>query len=196
MTTVAHQHQTDAPLWRWPLAVEQYDRTAALAPAEREMLSGLIHRFDTGSIHWLPQARSVLARLLQPLEAVLDSTAASEHSRAGTLLFLLREMNAQGTSFWAWSRDTWVALISYNAWSFRQGRHRPCELRPQLMAVAYLLCGYTDLHLSCHINQSAFARRIFGAAAVEAAVERVGGALRAWGHGDWRVFSSRRRHTR
>lgn len=187
MTAATHQHQTDAPLSRWPLSGEQYDRATSLSSAEREMLSCLIQSFDTGNIHWLPQARSILARLLHPLEAVLDSTAAAERARAGTIILLLREMNCRGTSFWGWSRDAWVELISYNAWSFRQGRRRPCELRPQLMAVAYLLCGYADLHLSCHINQGAFARRIFGAAAVEQAVERVGGALRAWGHGSWRV---------
>jgi integrase len=187
MTALAREQCMDGPLWHWPLSVEQYDRAAVLFPAEQEVLSRLIHGFDAGNIHWHPQAEHALVRLLRPLYTVLDYTAAPEPTRSRTIILLLREMHHRGRSFWAWSRETWVELIGYNAWTFRQGHRRSGDLRPQLMAVAYLLTNIADLHLSCHINHCAFARKIFGAAAIEEAVGRVSGELRQWGHGAWRV---------
>ena len=91
--------------------------------------------------------------------------------RGGVRLDLLRATHAAGCTFWAWDRDRWLAALV---------RPHTCQ---HAMAVAYLLCGVHDLHLHRpFMKEQEFAAKVFGAAAVPAAADRVLAELRRWGY--------------
>lgn len=186
--TVPQQKPVRSPAeWTWPIDISMYNRAKSLSPDEQRQIETLLQSSHVGPLPWPGDAKHALQWLLKPLNDVLDVIHAHAQNRSSTLILVCREMVQQQTTFWAWPRDTWVALIGYNKWSFQQGQSRSADLRPNLMAMAYLLINIADLHLDCRINQSAFAQRIFGEGAIQTAVNRVSHELRQWGHGEYRV---------
>lgn len=173
--------------WSWPIDVRMYDRTRTLNANEQWQLERLIHEFDKSNMHWPPGSKEALHHLLKPLNDVLDVTHALTRTRSGSITLILREMIRQQTTFWAWPREVWVALISYNAATFRTEWRRPADFRPNLAVMAYLLGDVIDLHLDCKINQPALARRIFGENVIQTAVGQISNELLKWGHGKYRI---------
>jgi integrase len=174
-------------LWPWPIDTAVYDRRPDLTSAERDALDVLINDFEAGNAHWAPQAKQALHSLLWPLNDILDLMQVPERTRSMVLILLLREMRHRQLTFWAWTCEVWIEVIGHNRWTFQHGRRRPGDLRQYIMAVGYLLNGYTDLHLFCHINQPSFARKLFGKTAIDEAIRRVSHELLQWGQGKYRI---------
>src|SRR6201999_4304143 len=125
------------------------------------------------------QRLSYLQRLLYPIRDALDWANAGR-SGLNVLSVLTEEMYHQDTAFWAWTPQDWVKLLGPNEADFTQRYHKPRETRQYLVAVAYLLCGFRDLHVIGRINQKALASKIFGNTHVENAVQLVCNEAQRW----------------
>jgi hypothetical protein len=136
------------PAWRPPLGPERYDRRP-LSLAERAALAALAEGpLDGPSATDGPARRAaeaILSRLVRPLHEVyaLRRRDASRRALAAHLLF--RQMHRRGRAFWQWSAQDWHDVVGATAAAFEaaNGRGRGCQgLRPHLLDVAYLLCGF------------------------------------------------------
>jgi site-specific recombinase XerD len=157
--------------WTAPLRADRYDRRARLGARERRALCLI----DRSRYRWPDEAAPALARLTGPIDDVLDFVAprAVWWARSPTRGALLGAMREQGTAFWGWERERWLAVLS---------RTDP-NVRQLVATVAYLLGGQRDLHREFRgWKAGLFARRVFGAAPVEATLGRVQGHLDGLGH--------------
>jgi integrase len=188
--------------WRWPVNPARYDRSPTLTGAEARALQ----RLGTQVLHPWPQRRdtadwTVLDRLLRPLDDAVAalSLPATAQDRLGVVdargLVLLR-CRERGSAFWAWSDADWVGLIGRSVAEFKSARadHAiQATIRPYLLALAYLLCGFSSLRELGPFNRLTFAWRVFGRDRVEAEMSRVGDLLTAWGYSYRRAARGERR---
>ena len=167
------------PPWAMPLAPEAYDRAPGLSPAERAALSVLGAR-DRRTVAGPRSAWQALARLSAPLEDVHALSGKYPSALQASRRVLFAEMRRRDSAFWAWTAADWLETCGSSPRSFHsrypmlsvgQGRHH-------LLVLAYLLGGVRDLR-PFGLSQSCvpLARTIFGFERVEAAMERVAGAL-------------------
>jgi integrase len=115
-----------------------------------------------------------LDRLVRPLNDALDYTGIRTLFRKYVLLFFLREMAERKRSFWGWTTDEWIETIE---------RQKKVEYQ-HVIAVAYLLCGFSDLHRLSknHIVYVVLARKVFGREYMKVVGDRVQSLLREWGY--------------
>lgn len=176
------------PSWTWPIDVARYDRAASLSPAEREHLGRLVARFAAGGRGWHKEARPALRRLLRPLHDTLDhlGAVATEKRkytvRTTVVCLLVRAMHRHDRSFWAFPAETWHEMLGGDYYAYVRQHGVTANARQQLVAVAYLLCGFDGLHTLGRLAHHALAEKVFGADAVNAAVAEVLGDLHAWGY--------------
>lgn len=177
-----------APGWAWPIDVARYDRSAELGAAEREHMGRLVARFAAGGRGWHKEARPALARLLRPLHDVLDhlgATTAEKRNytmRTTVVCLLIRAMHRHDRSFWAFSPEDWHEMLGGDYYAYVRRHGVTANARQQLVAVAYLLCGFGGLHALGRLAHHALAEKVFGADAVNAAVAEVTGDLHTWGY--------------
>jgi len=181
------------PPWSWPIDFTRYDRTPALSPPEADALTTLGQ-----SVRWWCQPRQqgsawrVLDRLVSPLAAVRATwRSQSPHQRYRAdvaVAALLWRCSVEQASYWAWADSTWLRVLGptqaafhavHPAWVDRHARH-------YLIALAYLLDGFTDLGQLGHYNRLALAEKIFGPGPIRAAVDRLTTVLNGWGYHDVR----------
>jgi hypothetical protein len=152
----------DGGEWRWPLDIAMYDRRPHLLSREREELTLLVHRFQARRTCWPKRTYKELHRLLHPLNDVLNLIGCHISSRRGALRLLLAEMHRRQRSFWGWTKEEWLETLCPDAAAFEVRYHRGAHCRPGMMAVAYLLCGFSDILALGQFYQPAFARKVFG----------------------------------
>jgi len=82
-------------------------------------------------------------------------------------------MARRGRPFWGWSTEEWIETISARR-----------EARQHAVAVAYLLCSFSDLHRlkGDHVVYSCLARKVFGREHTERITDRVCEVLTTWGY--------------
>lgn len=169
---VAPKKADDGP-WIWPIDLDRYDRASALTAVEHDMLMRYeeAYRFYRYGRHM--DFGPKLDRLVRPLNDALDYTGIPTSQRRYTLQFLLREMAERRRSFWGWTSDEWIESI-----------HRRKLERQHLLGIAYLLCGFSDLHRieNDGIIYLCLARKVFGRAHVDTIVERMRVLLAEWGY--------------
>ena len=88
--------------------------------------------------------------------------------------------------YWAWSAPTWVRVLGATQAEFHAG-HPPWvdrQVRHYLIALGYLLDCFTDLWPLGNYKRLALAEKIFGAARIRAAVDRLATVLGGWGYQD------------
>jgi hypothetical protein len=173
MTHQAARPEPASPEWQWPIDPVAYDRSPNLSAREQEELALLAERFQARRTSWPKRTYVGLQRLLRPLQDVLTLVDCNISSRRGVLHLLLQEMHQRQQSFWGWTQEAWLDLLGSDATAFERRCHQGTDRRPGVMAVAYLLCGFADLLALGPFCQPAFAKRIFGPAAVEAALTRI-----------------------
>ena len=180
------------PAWVMPLRPEQYDRSS-LSPAERTALAVLVEGHAPMNSTPRRAAEAALARLRAPLHDVsaLRHTQASHHGALAAQL-MCRQMHQRGRAFWQWSVGEWRTAIGTTYAAFEQvhalGGARN-GLRPHLLDVAYLLCGFEDFGpLWTATAFYPMARAIFGAGLIDAQIARIDAVLAhegyAIGHAD------------
>lgn len=87
---------------------------------------------------WSPDVAAELSRLITPINDVLAAAGLKPGSWAGpfTRGDLLAAMGREGIAFWGWDREQWERAVAMSNVNVRQ----------LVIAVAYLLCGFDDLH--------------------------------------------------
>ena len=179
-----------APGWSWPVRAAKYDRSAALSGAEQAGLEilGWGVRFwperwqDPGHPQW-----QALHRLIVPLVCAVESLEVADdwfHRRSArdAVAVLLRGCATHRASFWAWDAATWTGILgaSGDVYLKTYPRWARTSARSYAIALAYLF-GFTDLHRLGNVGRGAVARKVFGRAAVEQAVDQVTSVLHGWG---------------
>lgn len=179
------------PAWPWPIDITRYDRTPTLSPAEADALTVLEERVR----EWRrPRARRsvwrALDRLISPLADVLAtlSTPSVDQCRRAdaAVAAVLRMCAVEHSPYWAWSAPTWIRVLGATQAEF-QAVHPPWvdrQVRHYLIALAYLLDCFTDLWRLGNYKRLALAEKIFGAARIRAAVDRLATVLDGWGYQD------------
>jgi integrase len=134
---------------------------------------------------------NTLARLVEPLDETLAGLHHGEHvryRRAGAQAAgaVLQHCADSGRSWWGWAPWEWARLCGGSAREFVNAQTSPAEstVRPYLVALAYLLGGFTDFHRLGMFNRFHLACLIFGEPVVGESLQRAGEVLEGWGYRD------------
>lgn len=136
----------------WPLDVTLYDQSPALSNQEQEHLALLVARAKEGKKGWHKEAKTALERLLRPLNDVMDHIGATKETkrqytiRTTAICLLIRTMHYHKCSFWAFSQFTWLDILGRDFYAYQRYHGPTANARQQMIAVAYLLCGFEDLN--------------------------------------------------
>jgi hypothetical protein len=162
MTTHAHAIDLESSRPVWPLGIAHYDRRPHLSLGERDALAVLHARRYRPPV----DVTARLARLTAPVDDVLGHVAprAVWWGRSPSRAAVLAGIAGEEMVFWGWDRDQWVRVL----------RATHPNIRQVVAAVGYLLCDHRDLHHDLPgFKLGLFARRVFGAEPVDAALTRV-----------------------
>ena len=178
--SAAQQIISPQPVWRMPIQPELYDRSP-LSDTERMALAVLVDGDARLNSPARRTAEAALVRLTRPLHEVygLRRTDASTRPTATRVMFT--QMHRRGTSFWQWTAQEWCDVVGVTAESFEAANGLPRRrngLRPHLLDVAYLLCGFEQFGPIW--TATAFypmARVVFGADVLEDQVARLDAVL-------------------
>jgi integrase len=132
-----------------------------------------------------------LARLTAPLDETLAGLHHGDHvrfrrARAHAAAVVLQHCADTGQSWWGWTPWEWARLCGGSAREFVTAQPLPTEptVRPFVVALAYLLGGFTDFHRLGTFNRLHLACLVFGEPAVEESLRRASGVLDRWGYRD------------
>jgi integrase len=130
-----------------------------------------------------------LARLAGPLDqaaSCLHHDHSDVHRRAAAHAagIILQHCGDTGQAYWAWSGWDWARLASSSSKEFLDGQALPTEtaVRPFLVALAWLLGGFSDFQHLGMFNRLHLAQLVFGAEHVGAALDEATAVLDRWGY--------------
>ena len=130
-----------------------------------------------------------LARLAGPLDqaaAVLHHDHSDVHRRAAAHAagIILQHCADTGQAYWAWTGWDWARLAGSSSKEFLDGQALPTEtaVRPFLVALAWLLGGFSDFQHLGMFNRLHLAQLVFGAERVGAALDEASAVLDRWGY--------------
>jgi integrase len=136
--------------------------------------------------HW--RAISRLADPLDAARAALHHGDDAKFRRAGAqaAAIVLQHCADTGRSYWAWTNWDWARLCGSSAEEFLAARTLPTEqtVRPFLVALGYLLGGFTGFHHLGNFNRQHLACLVFGDDVVQESLRRAGQVLDQWGYRD------------
>jgi len=188
----------DGPLperraWSFPLDLDAYDRQGQLTAAELRALLELgpayLRRSRARGADQRAPRWDALTRLVAPLDearAVLHHAPTARYRRAGAHAagLVLQHCAETGRAYWGWTAPDWATLCCPSAEEFLAARTLPTEItvRPFLVALGYLLGGFTDAQQLGTFNRLHLAQLVFGADLVEDSMRRAGEILDGWGY--------------
>lgn len=136
------------------------------------------------ALHW-----RALTRLTEPLEAAVAGLHHGDDvrfRRAGrqAAAIVLQHCADTGRSWWGWTPWEWARLCGGSAREFMTAQSLPTDstVRPFVVALAYLLGGFTDFHHLGMFNRLHLACLIFGEPAVDEAMCCAEEVLDRWGY--------------
>ena len=163
--------------WRSTLGKRRYDRNPRLSEDERRALGHLVRCRARGPRRvgrWSDATHAGLDRLVRPMEDALRATSDAEHLPPSAVHFLLQETHRRQVAIWGWTREEWLSTLGKAGAGNRQ----------DVIAIAYLLMDHRDLHLGLpKFQRRNLARKLFGRAPVDGAVEEIGALVQSWGVG-------------
>jgi hypothetical protein len=167
--------------WPWPIDLSTYDRRPRLLHREAAALDRRAkypHRFG----HWTPRFQEELGRLAPPvIDACNHLEIRTRRVRCSIQHVLTLEMHRQRSTYWAWSEDTWHAIVGTSRVHFEEIADGP-RCRAALVAIAVLLQRPISVPRLGRFDRVALANRIFGRHEVDTALARVRAALGTWGY--------------
>jgi hypothetical protein len=179
-----------APGWSWPVHAAQFDRSVTLSVGERAALETLGWDVRCWPERWQDRRQPqwpALHRLMLPLVRAVESLEVVDdwfHRRSArdAVAVLLQGCATHGASFWAWDAAAWTDVLgtSGNAFLTTYPQWARTSARSYAIALAYLF-GFTELHFLGNVGRGAVARKVFGRAAVDRAVDQVTAVLHGWG---------------
>jgi integrase len=186
---------TDAGPEPSPLpSTDEWDRRPQLLPEEAEALSALDgHALRRHRSRGIPRRTAVSWRALVRLVEPLDATRARLHHdddpafhRAGrhAAAIILGNCATLGRSWWGWTSWDWARLAGFSSVNFRAAQELPTEttVRPFLIALGYLLGGFTDFQHLGNFNRLHLAHLLFGAEPLTMTMQEVSVVAERWGY--------------
>jgi integrase len=173
----------DLPLrtWQWPLDLSTYNRRPRLTRRETAALARRAkypHRLG----HWTPWFQEELGRLAPPIiDACNYLDIRTRHLRCSIQHVVALEMHRRRSTYWAWSEDTWHAVVGTSRLHFEAIADGP-KCRAVLVVVAMLLQRPISVTRLGRFDRVALAYRLFGRDEVDPALARVRAALGKWGY--------------
>ncbi len=169
--------------WTWPIPVESYDHTLVFSESERAEL----HRVFSGPRGQIRKpTRHILERVDRPIQDVLTYIDAPKDVYFGVIRIIYIEMHRRGTTFWAWSLETWREILGPDITHFSQKytwKDLKHPARAYLPLFVYLLKIVPDVWpLIEMIELHTQAQRIFGKEAIDQAVLHLRNILQSWGY--------------
>ena len=173
----------------------RWDRRVALGEGESAALVALgrvgLRRRVAGIPRRTARHWHALARLTTPLDETLAGLHHGDHVRfrragAQAAAIVLQHCADTGQSWWGWTPWEWARLCGGSAREFMTSQPLPTEstVRPFVVALAYLLGGFSDFHRLGMFNRLHLACMIFGEPAVEESLCRASEVLDRWGYRD------------
>lgn len=182
---IANTHEMS---WKWPINLATYNRTIILSLIENKHIKILVKRFEAGGKGWHNEARVSLKRLLLPLYDVLDkigtvnSIKRKYTIRTTVICILIRAMHRHGQSYWGFSTEIWYELLGIDYYAYVKQHGVTANARQQLIAVAYLLCGFNELSKLGRLSSHVLASKIFGEQEINTSITKVLTQLNTWGY--------------
>ncbi|MEU5852739.1 hypothetical protein [Saccharopolyspora shandongensis] len=189
----AGSHNDRTP-WSFGGLTRGWDRRAEVTDDETAAVltlgvSGLRRYRAVGIPRRTATSWKALARLVEPVDA---ARAALHHAdeprfrRAGAhaAAIILQHCADSGRSYWGWTGWDWARLCGCSAEEFLAARTLPTErtVRPFLVALGYLLGGFTGFQHLGNFNRLHLARLVFGEAIVEESIDQAADNLDQWGY--------------
>lgn len=132
-----------------------------------------------------------LSRLVEPLDAACaalhdahgDPVRFGRAGRQATAI-VLGGCATVGRTWWGWTSWDWARLVGASSRAFRDAQPLPTEVtvRPFLLALGWLLGGFTDYQHVDNFNRLHLAHLVFGEQPVAAAMESVSTITQGWGY--------------
>jgi integrase len=175
--------------WSSGLDTRGWDRRDRLTAAEVAALAEIgpagLRRGRAGrSPSW-----AALARLAGPVDqavAVLHQGSGKGRRRASAQAagIILQQCADSGQSYWAWTSWDWARLAGRGRGEFmdRQALAEQNAVRPILIALAYLLGGFTGFQHLGTFHRLHLAHLVFGRQPVDTAVNEAIAVLSGWGY--------------
>jgi hypothetical protein len=182
----------EADTWTAGLDGSGWDRRRELASGEARALAqigpaGLRRSRARGarrSGSWRGPAR--LAGPLDQAAAGLHHDRSAVHRRAAAhaVGIILQHCARTGQAYWAWTGWGWARLAGSSSREFLDGQALPTEtaVRPFLVALAWLLGGFSDFQHLGMFNRLHLAQLVFGAGHVGTALDEATAVLDRWGY--------------
>jgi integrase len=188
----AGQHGS-GPAWGF-LAGRGWDRRGELLDGEAAAIvaigpAGLRRNRANGIPRRTARHWKAIARLVEPLDAARaalhhDDDILARRAGAQAAAIVLQHCVDAGRSYWAWTDREWARLCGSSAAEFLAARTLPTErsVRPFLVALGYLLGGFTGFQHLGNFNRLHLACLVFGEDAAEGSIRRAAGILDQWGY--------------
>ena len=136
------------------------------------------------AVHW-----RALTRLVDPLDqarGVLHHDGEVNHRRAGAqaVALVLDNCRRLERSWWGWTPWDWAGVCSTGSTAFRANQRLPTDTatRPFLIALGYLLSGFTDYQHLGYFNRFYLAELLFGPDTMERVMAEVAVVADRWGY--------------
>lgn len=169
----------------WPFDTSGYDRRGLLTSTELCSIESFLNQKALLQGMSIRVLRKPLVRLTQPIYDALAHCAlrVNDTSHATTFNLLFEEMRRTRLSYWGWSETNWGELIQRNTEAFRKrnGLTRS-NARATLVALAYLIGNFTELHSIGAYHRQNLAYKVFGRRHVIETLETVMGHAQSWGY--------------
>ena len=171
-----------------------WDRQPQLLPGEVEALAVLdAHALRRNRSVGVPRRTALSWRALERLVEPLDAARSQLHhdddarfKRAGlhAAAIVLGNCGALGRVWWGWTAWDWARLAGLSSRDFRAAQPLPTEttVRPFLLALAFLLGGFTEYQHLGNFNRLHLAHLVFGEQPVTSAMATVAGLTQSWGY--------------
>jgi len=171
-----------------------WDRRGQLLASETAAIlaigpAGLRRNRATGIPRRTARDWKAISRLVQPLDAARqtlhhDDDPKFRRAGAQAAAIVLQQCADTGRSYWAWTSWDWARLCGSSAREFLAARTLPTEqtVRPFLVALGYVLGGFTGFHHLGNFNRLHLACLVFGEDTVEASIQQAAGILDQWGY--------------
>jgi integrase len=170
------------------------ERRTRLLPEEADALAELSPRAlrrhrATGVPRRTAPSWRALSQLVEPLD---ETTKRLHHDdddlarRAGrtAVAAILANCAELERPWWAWTAWDWARLAGPSREAFLTAQPLPTEqsARPFLIALSYLLTGFTDFQHLGNFNRLHLAQLVFGPGSVIDAIDEAGTVLERWGY--------------
>jgi len=102
--------------------------------------------------------------------------------RTTVICLLIRAMVRYERSFWAFPIKTWFELLGTDYYAYLRVHGITANARHQLIAVAYLFCGFQEFGSLGRLAFPSLARKIFGTEAFDHVIDGMTEDLVSWGY--------------